>query len=381
MDLARRPSGATRLAQIIAEPEAALAELSLRLTQVEPSAVPGLSIVARAHGVEAWLAEGANATPGLDDVWRLITDQRPGYVAARARAKADIRRFSEIASHLGCEWVVIKGQAIAESCYPRPHMRHSVDVDVLIAPSDLERVTNALIDAGWGLLDRNWGLLAATRPGQLRLLSPTGGVVDLHWHLLNSPELRDRFRLGTADLLSRGRMLESGLPALSDTDQLLHLCLHAALAGGNRLLWLVDASLASHLLTDPDEFRASARASGTDLASALVLRRAAHWLRSGSATNVLKALHGVGGRGTCLITDRVSAVKDDPFEPALARAFARSVRESGRATVGEFSRHLLGYLAGGGGTPLSDPSDVRSPMFDDNDPVARAAYFSHVRSQ
>src|SRR5262249_5413405 len=148
-----------------------------------------------------------------------------------------VSTLREELKRLDCAWLVLKGPALAHSVYPRPDLRQGVDLDVLVPPARFGDVLVALEAAGFTLLDRNWPLVAARVPGELRIRAPQGVLVDLHWAVLDDPALHRPFRLPVPGLLERARWLDrAGCCALSAVDQLVHLGVHGALSGANRLV-------------------------------------------------------------------------------------------------------------------------------------------------
>jgi hypothetical protein len=350
--------------------------MSSRLAALPGDRIEAVTALARRHGVEAWLAAVAPDVPA----WQELTEQRARFMAARARAVGELHRFGAIAADLDCPWLVLKGQAVAEDLYPRPYFRHSMDIDVLVPPDRFAQLCAALEQHGWRLLDRNWPLLAATMPGELRYRSPTGGLFDVHWQVMNNPGLRAHFPLPTAELLSRARTLPSGLPALDPVDQLLHLCLHAALSGGNRLMWLLDCARSAGRIADWQLAADRAASSGTTLAVATILQRASGWL---SVPAPGTTLGGGSWRLVCRLADGRSGLPADPDRPALARSLARSVQPGVAASFAALARHGTGWLAAGAlwarrDASLGDVTDPGSPLYDDADATARERYLSAV---
>ena len=269
------------------------------LAPLEPAAVETLVRVARAHGVEAWLARWA---PSSTDAWEPLAQQRLRFAAASVRQLGRLRELDAIFAGVDCPWAVLKGRAVAEDVYPRPDMRNSVDVDALVPPERLGDVLAGLEAHGWSLLDRNWPFMAEVVPGELRVQAPSGDLLDLHWHLVSSPARRRWVRLPTAELLARRRQLPSGLPALHPIDQLLHLVLHGASSGGNRMMWLLDVELSARRVESWPDVAAAAKASGTENSLVLMLMRAGHVLgtsprRSGGTSASTSTLLRMSGRG------------------------------------------------------------------------------------
>ncbi|HJQ02112.1 MAG TPA: nucleotidyltransferase family protein [Jatrophihabitans sp.] len=345
--------------------------------------------LARRHGVEAWLA---GCAPLTEPAWAELARQRPRFLAAQARSLAAVREFGGLADRAGVRWLVLKGPALAHSVYPRPDLRHYVDLDLLVAPTDFERVLAELEAAGYHLVDRNWPLLARERPGELRLRSPRGVLLDLHWSIFNDATRRASFDAPTADLLDRSRVLAAGFPALSAADQLVHVGLHAALSGANRLGWLLDAHLAAGATGDgPSDDRpdwpavlAAAGRIGAGPSLAVVLGRTSRLLSTAVAREVLVEL--AGGRGWLALAgglDRLSPLQDDPARPALARSVARSVRATGPSSARELTRHAWLWVRSGAGRRYVRPAwlDADNPasaMLDVPDPAARQRYLAAV---
>lgn len=373
----RRENGSSarrRLARLLGAGDAAAARVEL--ATLDPAAVATLVGVARAHGVEAWLARWAPSSVGA---WAPLAEQRVRFAAASVRRLGTLRGLDEILSGLSCPWAVLKGRAVAEDVYPRPDMRSSVDVDVLVPPARLGEVLIALESSGFVLLDRNWPFLADAVAGELRVRAPDDELVDLHWHLVSSPQRRRWLHLPTDELLDRRRWLPSQVPALHPIDQLLHLVVHAASSGGNRLQWLLDIELSARRVADWPAVLAASRAAGLTGPLALMLERTQRAL----GTPPHPAAAGLGWRALCRAIDRISPLRPDPDDPALARSFARSARESGRASVAEFARHGAAWLRAGAQRtrdwgPMADPANPGSGLHVVDDDAARARYLATV---
>ena len=137
----------------------------------------------------------------------------------------------------------MKGPAIAERLYPSPDLRVYDDLDIVVAPADFSRAIDAFEASGLELLDRNWDLIRREGRGQLHLRLPLGTLADIHWHLLNREVVRNAFDVLVEPLFERARQIDllgSPTRTLDPVDTLLHLGIHAALSGADRLLWLKD---------------------------------------------------------------------------------------------------------------------------------------------
>lgn len=368
------------LVDVVSQPTVAASRAILEPI-AEPSVEP-LVHAARAHGLEAWLAACA---PLDNPAWQPLAEQRPRFLAERMRTAAVLDDLRSVFVTLSGGWSVLKGPALEYSIYPRPDLRHSVDLDVLVQPAHFREALAALEGAGFLLLDRNWPLVAHLVPGQLRIRSPRGILVDLHWSVLNDPHLRQVFLMPTSALLAGSRTLDPpGIPALSPVEQLVHLGIHGSLSGANRLLWLLDAHLAARRVDDWHGVVVAAQQARADGALALVLARAQRIWRTRVPESVLRTL--AGGR-LALKADRtidsLGRLGRDPHLPALSRAWARSTRATSGGTLSEFGKHGLAWLAAGrprdrAESPITDRTDPRSTLFPVDDPDARASYLDAV---
>jgi hypothetical protein len=189
-------------------------------------------------------------------------------------------------------------------------------------------------------------------------------------------------------LLARGRRIEgSALQVLDPVDQLVHVALHAALAGANRLIWMVDVDrLVARRTWDWPELIAATRESRTGLPVALSLARARTMLGTAIPDAVLPEI--AGGRAwlsTARAVDSRSLLKPDPSRPGASIALARSVQASAWRSQIEFVRHGIGWLLSGAPKirlPVDwvDPESDNSTLHPVPDMAARAAYFTAVQN-
>ncbi len=143
----------------------------------------------------------------------------------------------------GVRYVALKGPVLAEMVYPRPDTREYLDLDLLVDPAHFGAALEILESSGGELMEQNWELCLHLLKGELNVLTPHGVVVDLHWDLLYSEELRRRFSWRDLAVLDRARTVDlAGTPVSvpDPNDQLQHLCVHACLAGCHRVGWLED---------------------------------------------------------------------------------------------------------------------------------------------
>lgn len=257
--------------------------------------------------------------PALYLAVRTRDDVDPKIVAAIRRAHAvrggeQLRTLGDLAAAtnaleaVGVEVLVVKGPVVAERLYPSSDLRPYDDLDLLVRPEDLPAAVSALEGAGAELLDRNWTLIRDERRGQLHLRLPLGTVVDLHWHLLNRGVVRKGFDMKTEDVFARARAVTiAGLTVrtLDATDTLLHLCVHAALSGADRLVWVRDIQLAIEVDAPPwDDVVARALAFRAGPSVAIALARTRRELGAPVPPGVERRLFGSSLRSS------ISAVLD-----------------------------------------------------------------------
>ncbi|MCZ3385477.1 MAG: nucleotidyltransferase family protein [Actinomycetia bacterium] len=276
--------------------------------------------------------------PALDDWVMLAT-------GAALRAYTDLALAATTIDGLGHPWAVLKGAALANTVYPDPLQRLFADVDVLVRPADLKEATDALVETGGRILDKNWSLMASDRRGQVHLRLPSGTLVDLHWSLLNSGQVRDRFTLPTDDLLTRLAKTTTPtgtvVPILGDVDQLAHVALHAALSGGHRLSWFVDVDrMVRDGFTDWEELVARATTWRGRAAIGGVLLRGQRVLSTPIPTAVIDEL---SNRRTSLLVsvlDRCAPTGTARHDPGSALVMS-SLRDTGStASIPRLNRWL-----------------------------------------
>jgi hypothetical protein len=238
-------------------------------------------------------------------------------------------------------WVIVKGPVLAEMAYCGT-ARYYSDLDVVVPAEQFGQALEVLTARGASTLDRNWELVTADLRGQLHLgFGPE--LVDLHWHLVNLVNQRDRFAIPMAELFERRRQVRVGTVtawALDPTDAVLHVALHAALAGGHQLGWLVDVDRSVRNL-NPD-WRAlvqRSRAWHTNLPVAVALNRAKEVLGAPVPPDVVTELSG-GPTGRLLVHSlrKWRSGGSLPGGGSIDRALTRSLRDGYPATAAEVTR-------------------------------------------
>ena len=155
----------------------------------------------------------------------------------------------------GLYFTVIKGLPLAEKLYHHTAHRHSKDIDLLVAPQDIEAAKDALTALGFkqksfGALPDNYEALYLLRQKDYTFVG-RGVVIELHVRLspVNLP-VTEHYR---ASALSRDENVTERQLA-----ELLYLCYHGSTFGVYaRFKWLIDIALYLRLpsLQDPSAQR------------------------------------------------------------------------------------------------------------------------------
>lgn len=237
----RRPVGAVLLAALRGDADPTAVRV---LDGVADAELDGLVEAAGFHRVGSYVVRllqraGREHAPSLV----ALRDQQ---FDAAARHLLVLRALSELQAVLdgaGLDWLVVKGPVLAERAHGGADLRQYTDVDVVVPGRQLRQALAVCAEAGWSTLDRNWPLLRRELLGEVHVALGYGLHADLHWHLLYTPARRAAFPLPMDELFARRVRVPVGqldVPTLEPADALVYTALHAALSGGERLLWLKD---------------------------------------------------------------------------------------------------------------------------------------------
>jgi hypothetical protein len=215
---------------------------------------------------------------------------------AHGRCLLEVAALTDILGELEQPWLVVKGPVLAEVGYGDPGARLYEDLDLVVAASDLARALSLIGSAGGHEEDLNWPMMLQLRRAEIPVTLPSGMLGDLHWHLLVTPNTRDRFHISMPELLERRRTVRVGgseVTTLDTIDGLIYLCLHGSLSGGHQLVWLKDIErMVANEPPDWDELVRRSRKAGTDLVLAMQLERARAVLGASVPPGVIEVLAG-----------------------------------------------------------------------------------------
>lgn len=276
-------------------------------------------------------------------------------------------------------WVVFKGPVLSELAHPVRGLRPYGDLDLLVAPQDLRRVSEVLLAAGWEVGDYEDMLRNPEVPGEMHWFTPAGVPVDLHWAMVNMRSRRRLFTIPTEDLLAHRRRVRIGLAeawTMDAADTLVHVALHAALAGANRLTWMLDIDQLARQVEDWRPVARRARQWGAHAQVALALRRATATL----GTPVPAAVHRALGvpvplRGLMDAVDRRWPVAAQREDASVSRLVSRAVRPGTARTAAQVVRN-----AGQGVVDRVRPAPAQVPTRVPAGPEALAVYLGAVEA-
>jgi hypothetical protein len=351
---------------------------------------PGL---ASTHGIGALLANGLRDDPRVpSSVLDALRDESYRVAMVRRQVLADLDELGAVLRRENVDFLVFKGPVLGEFVDPEPGQRSYGDLDVLVRAGELGTAVDALESAGFRLVDQNWDLLHRARTGEVHLIGPSGTPIDLHWHLVNQAGLRELFSVDVDALFERSRQVSVGaatVATLDAVDTLVYVCLHAALAGGTRLVWVRDVAMcgmASELEWDGVVIRSREWAVVPPLALMLARARRVMGLRVPATTWTSL---GEGRRYANLVAplERAFPVELDRGARSLTALVARSCRDTSGTSAKELARRVARWVGTSGprfGEPTRtsrDSSDPSSPLYPTGGPGGRRAFFASVATE
>ncbi|PYG00685.1 Uncharacterised nucleotidyltransferase [Georgenia satyanarayanai] len=314
------------------------------------------------------------AAPAVAEVLR---PDREGAKSLHIRATMLLGQVGQLLGDV--PWVVFKGPVLSQLAHPVPGLRPYGDLDLLVAPHTLRAVSEVLLGAGWRVGDYEDMLRNPQTPGEMHWFTPAGIQVDLHWAMINTQARRRQFTVSTEDILGRRRRVGVGLGqawTMDEADTLVHVCLHAALAGANRLGWMVDVDQLARQVQDWTPVAARAAEWGAQPQVALALRRATATL----GTPVPARVHDLLGtsRPQRLLldaVDRLSPVARLQQDASVSRLVARAVGRGAARTLTQVARN-----AGQGVVDRLRPAPSAAPVRTTAGTAALESYLAAVEA-
>jgi hypothetical protein len=306
----------------------------------------GLAATAEHHGVSGCVMRSMRLVRGVSAT--TLAELEESYhlaLASHLRTIADVQLLADLFEGLRIPWIVLKGPVLADVVYRDAGLRSYLDLDVLVQPAALGRALSGLEKVGCRVVEQNWTMVRRQMVGEIHLVAKNGSMLDLHWHLFNDARLRASFDVRTEALFESSRVVPLGgrsVCTLQPVETLVHLALHAAMAGGNRLVWLKD--LEQSVLNEAPDWNAvieKATAWQARFAVGAMLARAERALGVPVPHGVLREL--VPAKSwRCLLqaVDRLPPTERSTGRSSPARIVARSARADARSSGRELRQHL-----------------------------------------
>jgi len=151
----------------------------------------------------------------------------------------------------GLRAVPFKGPALAQAAYGDLGLRRYGDLDFLLASADVLAAKAALAGLHYrpdvDLADRDDRVLRSY--GSEIVLRRDDTMVEIHWRLAPAYFSCALTVEALLDRAIEGHVERRRIPALSNEDQVLALCVHGAKDGWERLIWLADVAALLRRLT------------------------------------------------------------------------------------------------------------------------------------
>ena len=242
---------------------------------VLPAVVSNLRKVRALHGPQRIIA-GGNAGPAqseLDEALKWAHRRVVHMTWVSLMLRAQLGPIGAALAKRGIPAIVLKGADFADRLYPATSFRPFGDIDILVRPKAVAETEDVMGRLGYkqsreprmkhqfGYSQRSWGLQGS------------GGDVEIHWNLVNSPSLQRSLSVEYEDLqIEKSHPGDGGLDRPSASSVLLIAAVHAATSHTfDRLrlvcdVWQSLCGAAGEL--DEDWLSRAARRTGSGLALA-----------------------------------------------------------------------------------------------------------------
>lgn len=208
--------------------------------------------------------------------WRLpgpldaqVRQRMLGVAAQQLQALATLQSVTEALGEAGIRSAPFKGPMLAETYYPKGALRPSVDVDILIDPSNRAGAEEVLRRRGYSVEEpSSWGRFEGFRH-EVQAAKSGEFSVELHQNVNSSFGVP----VPTGPLLDRASAQRTSLGELrllSLPDALMGVALHATASQFLMAKWLMDVKMIATVATDQEMRRAHALAREYGVESAVV---------------------------------------------------------------------------------------------------------------
>jgi hypothetical protein len=276
---ANRFQATTRLKFIGQSPHAVLnisndlLHYTVSLLRNEPSPVPlaleqewseWLSVTSE-HGVQLLLYyKLRQLAPEFRPPLAITRQMAKAYLAGRLnclRQEEQLQELSVAFRRANLEVLVLKGIAFAYGLYPDPALRPSSDIDLLVAPEEMNAGQTILQELGYQPLKNQFqdrlGLsservFTPPRPESQHLVELHFALCPFYW---NTPAIGIEYLIHRT---AREQKLSTlTIKSLDQVDQLIHAALHLTWNHSRdmRLLWIYDIALLAQKLRLPEDWK------------------------------------------------------------------------------------------------------------------------------
>lgn len=328
---------------------------------VDPAAA---AEIADFHGVSGYVGLAVAAAKAAPELIKALEPAHLRGLLTHMRTVADLSVVTGALRPAGIAYAVLKGPVLATRTHARPDLRAYSDLDLLVPPPHFGRAVSQLMDAGCQPVVAAWRALRDAGAGEISLTMPSGGSLDLHWHTLNSPDLRSRFTVDPIALVARCVTADVGgvaAPVLAPADELVYVATHMVLSGADRMIWTKDVDLlARGAHSSVDEVVKRAGEARSSLVVAVALALAASTLGTPIPPDLRRRLDG-GGLWSLIASVTARASRPGSRQghaPSLARVVARSTRAATQESVRELAHRARSSRVPAGLRPGQRPPDV-----------------------
>jgi hypothetical protein len=168
-------------------------------------------------------------------VIELLSTRKMPSAANVIRQEHVLGQACALLDEISVEYVVFKGALTRQLLYAKPHLRPSVDVDLLVPPGEGPRVARFFEQRGYSLT------VAAHSDTHEVWLERLGVGIDLHWGLLRPGRMRHEI---TREIIA-GRVRRNNLWGPSDAHLTVAMLVHPAITDHvtGRLISAIDLDL------------------------------------------------------------------------------------------------------------------------------------------
>lgn len=249
---------------------------------------------------------------------------------------AELFRVLDRFAALGIAALLTKGPVLSARCYGDPGLRQYTDLDLVLRDEDVYRATEAMMALGYQPKVPLKAIQAKKAPGEYVFVqNGTKLLVEFHTERTFRYHPKPLCVDALFERQARVRFDGHDVPALSNEDELILICIHGAKHFWERLMWIADvAALASRQTIDWNRALAAAREVQAQRMLQVGLLLARNMLGARLPAELLDQFRAdtAGSRMAARIARRLPVVESEPFG-LLGRAAFR-VRMRGRFLPG-----------------------------------------------